>query len=58
VWSPAGESPEPSWRFVPTATTHWLVNVDVVDQSVVWAVGRGEKDQPNDGRAARLSVKP
>jgi len=32
---------EPSWRFTPTATTNRLQIDDVVDESVVWAVGGG-----------------
>jgi photosystem II stability/assembly factor-like uncharacterized protein len=55
VWSPAGASPEPSWRFTQTATTHRLVIADVVDRSVVWAVGGGETGQLNDGSVVRTT---
>jgi photosystem II stability/assembly factor-like uncharacterized protein len=39
--SPLAASFEPSWRFTQTATTNRLVIDDVVDPSVVWAVGGG-----------------
>jgi photosystem II stability/assembly factor-like uncharacterized protein len=55
VWSLVGASPEPSWRFTQTATTNRLVIADVVDWSVVWAVGGGEMGHPNDGSVVRTT---
>jgi photosystem II stability/assembly factor-like uncharacterized protein len=39
IRSPMAATVEPSWRFRQTATTNKLIDDDVVDQSVVWAVG-------------------
>jgi len=39
--SPLAASFEPSWRFKQTATTNKLLIDDIVDKSVVWAVGGG-----------------
>jgi photosystem II stability/assembly factor-like uncharacterized protein len=49
----AGGVPSPSWQFSQTATTHRLVIADVVDRSVVWAVGGGRV--PADGSVVRTT---
>jgi photosystem II stability/assembly factor-like uncharacterized protein len=42
-------------RFTKTATTNRLVIADVVDRSVIWAVGGGETTPVTDGSVVRTT---
>lgn len=53
LWSPAAAAAQPSWRFTQTATTNRLIIAAVVDPAVIWAVGGGEENHPNDGSIVR-----